>query len=102
MESLGENQEQTHRTQTVLEQMLGRHLTQQEEHMPINFHRKVSDIDPFLEMAAQYDFIKVIEPRTRFIGGWEAAVLFPEGQTITFWEERWPNGNTFDSQLFEL
>jgi hypothetical protein len=92
MESLGDDSEQASRPQTVLEQMLGRHLTAEEEHMPMNFHKTVSDIDPYIEWAGQYDFIKVIEPRTRYMGGWEAAVMFPEGQTITFWEERWPEG----------
>jgi hypothetical protein len=102
MESQGGKPEQTSRPQTVLELMLGRHLSPEEEHMPINFHVTVSNIDSYIEWADRYDFIKVIEPRTRFMGGWEAAVLFPEGQTITFWQERWAERDPESAETSEL
>jgi hypothetical protein len=102
MEFGGDTSETDPRAQQILEQMLGRELSPDEEHMPVNLHITVEDIDPYLDWASQFDFIKVIEPRTRMMGGWEAAVIFPEGQTLTFWQERWPEEAGLDGQSVEL
>lgn len=97
MESREQSSESAPQPRQVLEQMLGRPLSPEEQHMPINLHKTVEDIDPYLDWASRYDFIRIIEPRTRMMGGWEAAVIFPEGQTLTFWQERWPEKFTADS-----
>jgi hypothetical protein len=73
----------------VLQQMLGYRLDPEAEYLPGEYHITVTDIDDYLKWAENYAFISIKKEKTREMKGWEAALIFPNGKTLTLWQERW-------------